>query len=232
MVVGNGMLAQYFDSYKDNDEVVIFCSGVSNSNEVNDVAFSREKDLLISTVNTYKSRTVVYFSSCDVMYARNIDKAYYYHKLNMESVIQSSAEKYYIFRLPQVVGHSANNYSLINWFANSISNGDKINAWGGAYKNLIGIEEVFKLSSYFIDNKTFENNIINIVNSRYYSIKEIINTLEKIINKRALIEYIDYGFRPNYSQEILKNVTNKTKVVFDNQYLWKIMSLIYDRKSD
>ena len=39
MVVGNGMLAQYFDSYKDNDEVVIFCSGVSNSNEVNDVAF-------------------------------------------------------------------------------------------------------------------------------------------------------------------------------------------------
>ena len=150
----------------------------------------------------------------------------------MESVVQSSVEKYYIFRLPQVVGHSANNYSLINWFANSISNGDKINAWGGAYKNLIGIEEVFKLSSYFIDNKTFENNIINIVNSRYYSIKEIINTLEKIINKRALIEYIDYGFRPNYSQEILKNVTNKTKVVFDNQYLWKIMSLIYDRKSD
>jgi nucleoside-diphosphate-sugar epimerase len=89
---------------------------------------------------------------------------------------------------------------------------------------------VFKLSSYFIDNKIFENNIINIVNSRYYSIKEIVNTLEKIINKKALVEYIDCGFRPNYSQEILKNVANKTKVVFDNKYLWQTMSLIYNKK--
>ena len=129
-----------------------------------------------------------------------------------------------------MVGHSANNSSLVNWLANSILNGKKINAWEGAYKNLIGIEEVFNLSSYFIDSKTFENNIINIANSQYFSIKEIINTLEKIINREALVKYIDYGFRPNYSRDIVKNVSNKVKIKFDSEYLWRTLHGIYCKK--
>ena len=64
MVIGNGLLAKSFSKYKDDDQVIIFASGVSNSKEVNPEAFMREMDLLRSITN--KDALLVYFSTCSV----------------------------------------------------------------------------------------------------------------------------------------------------------------------
>lgn len=50
MVIGNGMIAQRFASYKHNDDYVIFASGVSNSRMKDDVAYEREIKLLADTI--------------------------------------------------------------------------------------------------------------------------------------------------------------------------------------
>ena len=39
MVIGNGMIANAFKQYENDDEVIIFASGVSNSKENNDSEF-------------------------------------------------------------------------------------------------------------------------------------------------------------------------------------------------
>ena len=46
MIIGNGLLAKAFIEYKNNDEIVIFASGVSNSLEEKQSEFKRETDLL------------------------------------------------------------------------------------------------------------------------------------------------------------------------------------------
>ncbi|MEO7119531.1 MAG: hypothetical protein ABIY62_00460 [Ginsengibacter sp.] len=42
MVIGNGMIANRFISYKNNDDVIIFASGVSNSKDTIEENFLRE----------------------------------------------------------------------------------------------------------------------------------------------------------------------------------------------
>ena len=46
MVIGNGMVAKRFESYKTNDQFLIFASGVSNSKNINPAAYERELILL------------------------------------------------------------------------------------------------------------------------------------------------------------------------------------------
>ena len=50
MIVGNGLIASSFIKH-DNDDVIIFASGVSNSLETNQDKFDREIDLLKSYMN-------------------------------------------------------------------------------------------------------------------------------------------------------------------------------------
>ena len=51
MVVGSGLLANTFKSYSDNEDVIIFASGVSNSGCVDLEQFKRELNL----VSKYKA---------------------------------------------------------------------------------------------------------------------------------------------------------------------------------
>jgi hypothetical protein len=46
MVIGNGMVATKFESFKTNDEHIIFASGVSNSKSSDSSAYKRESELL------------------------------------------------------------------------------------------------------------------------------------------------------------------------------------------
>ena len=66
MIIGNGLLAQAFSEYNNNDEILIFASGVSNSLEEKESEFDREAKLLKSVITNYPDKTMVYFSTCSV----------------------------------------------------------------------------------------------------------------------------------------------------------------------
>ncbi|MEJ2498930.1 MAG: hypothetical protein P8Y46_06430 [Sulfurovaceae bacterium] len=51
MIIGNGMLAHEFSDYKDDNDIIIFASGVSNSGETRESEFEREKELLTKTID-------------------------------------------------------------------------------------------------------------------------------------------------------------------------------------
>ena len=198
MVIGNGLIANIFCNYKDNDNVVIFASGVSNSNETSFKNFKRERELLLMTLEAYTDTLFVYFSSCDVIYSDSINKPYYFHKLEMESIVKRHPN-YYIFRLPQIIGNSSNKMSLINYIVESIKSGDEINLWKHSYKNLIATQEVFKIVDFILSSTISRRQTINVINSYYYSIQEIVKTIEDILEIKAKVSIKDKGFVPCYS---------------------------------
>ena len=66
MVIGNGMIANRFASYKNTDDIIIFASGVSNSKETVEENFLREFTLLKKTIKEHPENILVYFSTCSV----------------------------------------------------------------------------------------------------------------------------------------------------------------------
>ncbi|CAA6810224.1 MAG: Unknown protein [uncultured Sulfurovum sp.] len=226
MVIGTGLLGNTFQEYKHNNNILIFASGVSNSNETDEKNFEREKHLLLESILDNQDKTLVYFSSCDVMYAQNINKNYYFHKLEMETLIQKNTKKYYIFRLPQIIGHSSNQNSLINFFIRSISEDKKISVWKYAYKNLIDIEDVSKIVKHYIDNDIKEDSVVNLINPYYYSIEEIIKTIEVFLDKKAIIDIIDKGFQPSYDYN---HIIDDINIDFNNDYLKQSIFKNYDK---
>ncbi len=66
MIIGNGMMARSFESYRGNSEILIFASGVSNSKDVDEDNFNREVLLLKDVINNNPEKAMVYFSTCSM----------------------------------------------------------------------------------------------------------------------------------------------------------------------
>jgi nucleoside-diphosphate-sugar epimerase len=229
MVIGSGMLAKVFKKYELQKDVLIFASGVSNSNTTSEDSFDREMGLLKSFL-PYQNSTFVYFSSCDVIYAEKINKPYYFHKLAMENYLKENYPKYYIFRIPQIIGASQNNHSLINLFISNVLNSIEFNLWVNAYKNLIGIQELFRFITHIIDNQIFQNQTINITNLNYYSVLEILHTIEILTGKAACVKLIEKGFKPEYDTNIISKLSAELNFFFEENYLANSIKLNYSLK--
>jgi len=63
MIVGNGMIAKKFKKYKDKGNVLIFASGVSNSNETRCTNFSKELKMVKHALKNFNDKQFIYFSS-------------------------------------------------------------------------------------------------------------------------------------------------------------------------
>ena len=55
MIIGSGLLASEFSDLEENNSIVIFASGVSNSLETNNAKFNREEQLITNTININKN---------------------------------------------------------------------------------------------------------------------------------------------------------------------------------
>lgn len=75
MIVGNGLIASAFSSYfRDDPNVVVFASGVSNSRECRGEAFQRERQMLMDALRLEKF--MLYFSTCSVNDPELLDTPY------------------------------------------------------------------------------------------------------------------------------------------------------------
>ncbi|WP_457747916.1 NAD-dependent epimerase/dehydratase family protein [Sulfurimonas sp.] len=223
MIIGKGMLAQKFSNYK-NDDVVVFASGVSNSNETDKKNFDREKSLLEETIYKYKDKLFVYFSSCDVDNPQLNTKAYYQHKLEMEQLIINKAEKYNIFRLPQVVGVGGNKNTLINFLIEKIKNHDEFELWEGTQKNIIDIDDVHYICTYVIENTKFLNSICNVVNTEYISISKLVKIIEKQLDEKAIYETKNFNASYFYNKECMENILEEIGPIFEKNYFETLIS--------
>ena len=186
MIIGNGLLAKGFiNSNINHDDFIIFCSGVSNSKEMNYDNFNREKELVIKTITENKNLKFIYFSSILTGVSNN---NYYNHKIDVENLIKKESNNYIIFRVPQIIGSIGNKSNLFNFLKESILNDEEINIFENVKRALLDIDDLIDIVNYCKDKVNSE--IINISYIEKISVLELVGIISNYLNKIPKIKTI------------------------------------------
>lgn len=191
MVVGNGMVANAFRQYENDDNVIIFASGVSNSKENNYSEFEREFKLLKSHITSKKK--IIYFSTCSIFDESISSSRYIQHKKFIENFIQKHCHQYIIFRLPNVVGNTKNNNTSFNFFKNKITQGDEIQVQKQATRYIVDIDDIGELLPFFISNPNYKKETINVCFNNKISVQDLVMEMSRVLDKNAIIALCDGG---------------------------------------
>lgn len=225
MIIGNGMLAMEFESYKYNSDILIFASGVSDSKETRISEFNREKELLVESINKNKDKKLVYFSTCS-MYDTYFEKNHYTnHKLEMENLISTSCSNYNIFRLSQVVGKNNKN-QLLGFLNDKIQHNENFTLYD-IERNLIDISDVKKIIDLLLMRENFKNQIINIANKNNIFVIRLVEKLETILYRKA-----NYRIVNKNGDFIIDThqISNELEIldINNNSYIDKILRKYYE----
>ena len=229
MVVGNGMLASRFSNYI-NDEKIIFASGVSNSKNSKEENFQRELSLLNKIIEDNPGKPIVYFSTCSIDDNDLKSSPYVLHKIAAENLIQEKAEKFFIFRISNIAGVSNNPYTVLNYFIFNILQNHPLVIWKNAYRNIIGIDDVYIIANEILQNDLHSNEIVNIANPFNYSVPFIMRTVEEHLCKKAVYTEIDRGVNYYIDISATKPVIDKYNIRFTGDYLSSLLKRYYHSK--
>lgn len=192
MIVGNGLLARAFSGrYADDPRVTIFASGVSDSLEVREQAFARERKLLDSVLVQPTARTV-YFSCCSLWDSDAAVTPYMRHKRDMESRVLASAGGL-VLRLPQVVGPTGNPRTLANYLHAKIMAGERFEVWRNAERNLIDVEDVAWIATAMIEDADDARPLRSITTPWSLGMPKIVALFERVLARTADFTLIDKG---------------------------------------
>lgn len=225
MVLGNGLLANAFSAFKDDKDVFVFASGVSNSKENNPLEFDKELQLLKDKIRDNIGVKLIYFSTCSIFDNSISGSPYITHKMEMEKFIIKHSERFLVFRLPNVVGQTSNPNTFFNFFKTKILSGDTIHIQENATRYLIDLRDLTELIPIMINEEAFENRVLNVCFDNQMLVSDIIGLYEQLLNVNAnkIIvsggatyqienkEFIDFltvkGIQPkiNYNHQILKH---------------------------
>jgi dTDP-4-dehydrorhamnose reductase len=189
MLVGSGLIASAFLDYKDNDDVIVIASGISNSKETDYKKYQREIDMIGEFIGT-KSK-VIYFSTISV-FDESLDSLYVKHKRYIEKLISCNFDNYLIFRLPIVIGKTSNNNTFINNIKGKIISDEiiYINNMSSIY--IIDIDDIRRFLPDLINNRN--NEIINVVFDNKEFVFDIIQKIERLLGKEANKKIVNNGF--------------------------------------
>jgi nucleoside-diphosphate-sugar epimerase len=201
MIIGNGLIANGMRSI-DNDSVVFFCSGVSDSSKSLSIDFNREKELYKSIP---KDKKVIYFSTISVC-DENDKKPYVNHKRDMEQLVMKN--QCLIFRITQVLGTTGNENNIVNYFVNKTKQQQEIVIQKNVRRSIVDIEDVTKLVLQNID-KT--NEIINFVGYEVLYVTELIELIFNCLNLKTNV-VVENGIE-NYIPESDLKIEGYTKGV-------------------
>ena len=220
MIIGRGLIASQFTDV-DNNDVVIFASGVSNSSETRIEEFLREQNLVEQTLINNPEQLFVYFSTCSIYDSSKYNSPYVLHKLHIEELIKQKAKYYLILRVSNAVGKGGNPNLLMNYLSRQIINKQELNIHQHATRNLIDVEDVKNITLKYIESKDW-NKIVNVAYVENFNIPEIIEALEKNYSKTARkiienkgehysidIHELDYDFELTNKENYLENIINK-----------------------
>jgi len=220
MVVGNGLLAGLFKEYSDINDIIIFASGVSNSSEINEKEFQREKLLIHKYSSKYQKKLFVYFSTC-AFYDKYFSATLYLdHKESIEEFISKSFSNYIIFRVPQIIG-SFNKNQLLGYINHQIQHNKKFVLYD-IERNLIDLNYVFKVVNYVLKFNFSKNCIFNIAFPYNITVVEIVKIFEKIYGTNGIYEIKKMDGSFNIDNSKLLNVYNKLNLITPHYYEEKI----------
>ena len=229
MIIGNGFLASAFKNQIE-ENFVIFASGVSDSSCTDESSFLREEQLLLNTIVETQDKFFVYFSSCGVISQELLGVPYYRHKLKMEQIICSTHPQYLIFRLPQVIGKSRNNKTLVNNFFESVSAGHKITLQRFSKRYFIDIDNIVLFLIHVYKGLVLKNKIINIACPIEYTALELLQVIETLTGLSANYQLEDAGSSYSLDTSMFSNEAPILQIELSDSYLMRAIQKHYVSK--
>ena len=221
-------MARAFSFYELSPEVLVFASGISDSQEKSEAAFQREEQLLRKCLATTSDLIFVYFSTCSIYDQTLKESEYVKHKIRMEEVIRRHAKKYLIFRVTQAVGKTTSK-TLVNYLFNMIRSGQRFEVWSKAYRNLIDCEDVFRICSYIIERRKYINRTINVASTQDVPVPRIVEIVEGVLNKKANYLLIDKGSDYAIDLAEMLPIVKEIGLEFDDLYPERVIRKYFGR---
>ena len=225
MIIGNGLIASLFTDC-DQENIIFFASGVSNSLETQKEEFLREENLIRKTITENPNKIFIYFSTCSIYDSSKTESQYVLHKLKMEQIITQLCPQYLIVRLSNAVGNGGNPNLLINYLVRSVKNSETINVHTKATRNFIDTEDIKNIVIQLIKNKNF-NKIINIAYPENYTIIEILEILENFFQIKPKLNLVKSGSGYLIDIPDVQDYFNQHALTNKETYLYKILEKYY-----
>lgn len=191
MVVGSGLVARAFASFRDDPRVMIFASGVSNSTTAAPADYRREHLLLKE--RAAEAAHLVYFSTCSLSDPTLKGSAYIRHKQAMEEMVAGMGRPYTIFRLPNLIGHTPNPHTLCNYLRDHIMAGEPISLQTKACRYLMDVDAVSEACSHMIRRGAFTGQTINICFDPPAPLPGLLREMERVLGRQAAVREEDRG---------------------------------------
>ena len=232
MIIGNGMLARAFSPYSRRDDVIIFASGVSNSREVSDENFDRETRLVQETAGRWPDLNFVYFSTCSILDPELNHTPYVRHKIAIEKRV-GQQKHFHIFRLPLVIGKSENPNTLTNYFHHRLRRKQPLVVWEDAERNLIDVEDVYKIASLIIDGGLLKNRIANIAATTNIRVVDIVKLMAGITGEKPISKIEKGHQKSRYSIDVapILPLIEQAGIDFENNYHLSVLRKYYEPSS-
>lgn len=225
MIIGNGLIASLFTDC-DQENIIFFASGVSNSLETKKEEFLREENLIRKTIAENPNKVFIYFSTCSIYDSSKAESQYVLHKLKMEQIIIQLCPQYLILRLSNAVGNGGNPNLLMNYLVRSVKNNEIINVHTKATRNLIDVEDIKNITNQLIDKQYF-NKIINIAYPENYTIIEILEIMEKFYQTKLYLNLVKSGSGYGIDTHDVESYFIQHALTNKETYLHKILEKYY-----
>ncbi|MGH8037796.1 MAG: NAD-dependent epimerase/dehydratase family protein [Stenotrophomonas sp.] len=222
MIIGSGLIARAFGQFADDQDTVIFASGVSNSREQDPDAFARERDLLLKQLDG--GLHLVYFGSCNVVNPGQ-DSPYFEHKRAMEHLVSTSGSGT-VFRLPQVVGRTRNPNTLTNYLRDCIVDGRSLTLWTRAQRNLIDIDDVALIATHLL-SQARKPSVLSIATPWSLAMPHLVSLFEQVLGRRAQVELIDRGEEMHIDSAVAEGVAADIGLDFGPDYPLRVIQKYY-----
>lgn len=220
-IIGNGLIANAFKNTKESTkkDIILFCSGVSNSNEKLESEFKREQQLLENQLRENNNICFIYFSSILVSKPNTL---YLKHKFNMEILVKRLSSNYIIIRLPQLAGNVYNT-TLFPTFIENIYLNKNITIYTDSIRNIIDVDDVVRICFNIIDANDF-NQTIDICACNDVSPADLAKIISTILNKEIYITFLDKSSIQLCDKSKIKKYLSINDILFDHSYTEKIVS--------
>lgn len=226
MIIGSGMLAKAFAHHAQDQGLLIFAGGVSDSTETRSAAFLREERLLRQAMSDYAADKLIYFSTCSIYDSSLHNSVYVQHKSYMEHLVRTCQRDFIIFRLPQVVGVTQSP-TIVNFLYRQIIHQQPFELWSGSKRNLLDVDDVVKVIDYILDNQLFKRQVVNLASPQSSCIYDIVAVLESLTQKRAVYTVADKGAFYHIDLSQVQPIYHQLGIEFDADYVSRTISKYY-----
>jgi nucleoside-diphosphate-sugar epimerase len=234
MIIGRGLIARAFEGkYLQTSDVVIFASGVSNSQCSDEKDFERERMMIKDSLSKYKDAKFIYFSTTSIFDEDLQSSPYVEHKCNIEKFLLThpTSSRILILRLPIVAGITPNKHTLLNFLVDKISLGLEFKVFANAFRNIIDIDDIVRICNVLINSNTLKGRALNIANPNSIRMIDLIPLIESIVGKKAIFSLVDKGGgQPKIDISETISFIKLSGVEFGQDYVYEALKKYYSSK--